>query len=338
MQSFNPNPEHLMNAVYSYPFPEVRSILSTLELPPEFMLNTLTANQAQSMLEAYNFTPKLLLPEHVDGTVNLDELHIPIIERIRKRQAAVISGIDKFEYAYPQHGSSNAMFSLLAEWKAHNKLSSIAILPGEYEGYVAYANALKIPVHVYDSFEDAPVDPKQYWFVSNPNAANGNWLDSTKWQKFIDSGRPIVVDAAYVGLTVDGFLEVNSPNIHAVLTSPSKIFGVFRHRYTGITYTREPVQAMYGSKWFKDVPALLDTLKLYESFNPNELPQKYKSLQEFICKNLVQVVGADITPSDVILLGHSEQSVGQTMQPFNRAGVLRLGLTKLFEDAEEFPV
>lgn len=333
MQSFNLNQEHIMRDVYSYPFPEVRDLLRTQDLPPEFMLNTLSVEQASGLLVCYDFKPELDLPARTDGTVDLDEIHLPVIERIRARNEVQLPGLGGFENAYPNHGSSQAMFTLLAEWKAKGKLESLAVIDGEYEGYSAYAEALNIPVTRYDSL-DAKLKDGQVWFVSNPSATDGNWLDEEAWKKFVDAGHDIVLDAAYSGLTSEHPLDVSATNIRAVLTSPSKIFGVFRYRNTGITYTREPVQAMYGTKWFKDVPALLETLNLYETFGPSELADKYRPVQEFICRQLAEVVEAEVKPADVLLLANSDGPVAPENEQYRRGTGYRFGLTKLFEDYE----
>ncbi len=334
MLSYNLNPEHLMKDVYSYPFPEVRQLLGRSALNPEFMLNTLDAAAAHDMLAPFNFEPSLQLPRRSDDSLDLDELHVPVIERIRSRVSPSLPGVETFEHAYPTHGSSQSIFNLLAEWQAQGSLQSLGVLKGEYEGYGSYAQSLRIPLAEYTTLADAKVQKGQVWFISNPSAVDGNWLDADMWQKFLAAGHQVVVDAAYVGLTPYGTLDVSSPNIRAVLTSPSKIFGVFRYRNTGITYTREPVASLYGTKWFKDVPALLDTLNLYETFKPNELPQKYRRVQEFICQQLVTVVGTDVLPSDVSLLANTQGPVNEQFTRFFRAKGYRFGLTKLFEDYE----
>jgi hypothetical protein len=334
MHSLEINPVHLMSEVYSYPFPEVREVIQSYTLDPRYMLNTLPVAEAAGLLAAYDFQPSLDLPATRDGALNLDELHIPVIERVQEVQAGHLPGLENFDLAYPTPGSSQAIFTLLAEWRAQGKLTSIAILNGEYEGYAAYAESLKIPVTRFASLDEAEPRPGQIWFISNPSAVDGNWIDKDAWQRFMQAGHDIVFDAAYVGLTPGGTVDVSSPNIKAVVTSPSKLFGVFRYRNTGITYTREPVMSMYGTKWFKDVPALLDTLALYERFGRCELPQKYRPLQERICLALSDLIGALITPSDVLLLGRTGEPLGDDHQRFRRAQGYRFGLTKLFEDFE----
>lgn len=335
MPSFSPNPEHLMSEVYSYPFPEVRELLRHPRVDPNFMLNTIAADEASILLEPYGFIPRLELPTRRDGSLDLDELHLPVIDRISAVLTNRLPGLESFDYAYPGHGSSQAIFNLLAEWKAKGKLDSVAVLDGEYEGYKAYANSLSIAVQTHVELNNAPVKEGQVWFISNPNARLGNWLDGDAWRKFVNSGHQIVLDTAYVGLAQDGKVDVRSPNIRAVLTSPSKAYGVFRYRNTGIAYAREPIESLYGTKWFKDIPALLDTLRLYEQFGTAELPRRYRNAQEFICRSLVDVIDVEVQPSDVLLLGNAIISNNPQLERFIRAGKYRFGLTQLFEDYEK---
>lgn len=335
MQSFKINPAHVMEAVYSYPFPEVRQLLGSRTLDPMFMMNTLPVAKAATYLGNYNFTPALQLPAQSDGTLDLDELHMPIITRLRARLNDMLPGLETFTTAYPTPGSSQAMFMVMAEWKAQGKLTSLAVLDGEYEGYAAYARSLNIPVTVYSSLEGNIPKAGEMWCISNPSAVDGNFIPDATWRAFVTAGHQIIYDAAYLGLTDIGRVDIRSPHIKAVLVSPSKVFGVFRYRHTGLCLTRQPVAALYGSKWFKDIPALLDTLQLYETFAAHELPRRYKKTQAFLCAELSKVVGCTVMPSDTLLLGYTKGPVNPAFAGYMRTdGVYRFGLTKLFEDHE----
>lgn len=335
MPSFKINPDHIMQAVYSYPFPEVRAVLDRHKLPAAFMLNTLPVEKAQEYLSDYNFTPRLKLPVGPDGALDLDELHVPVIARIRQHLNVLLPGLDSFTNAYPTPGSSQAMFTLMAEWKAKGELTSLAVLEGEYEGYAAYAESLNIPVTVYHDLAVTTPKTGEMWFISNPSAIDGNLINPAKWTAFVAAGHQIVYDAAYIGLITEGTVEVSAPNIRAVLVSPSKVFGVFRYRHTGLCFTRQAVSALYGTKWFKDIPALIDTLLLYETFAPCEIPKRYKAVQNKLCAALSSVVGGDVQASDTLLLAHTEGPVKPNYRKYSRReNAYRFGLTKLFEDSE----
>lgn len=324
-----------MTEVYSYPFPEVRNLLASLRIDERFMLNTLPIVEAESMIAGLGFVPPLALTSRTDRTLDLDELHVPVQARIEAILAKRLTGLHTFAHRYPVHGSSPAIFALLAEWKATGVLTSIAVLAGDYEGYRALAESLQIPITSYPSFENAKPRRGEIWFTSNPSARDGNWIPAEEWSAFVASGCAVVVDAAYVGLTADDVsIDVSAQNILAVLTSPSKIFGVFRYRLTGTTFVRAPITAMYANKWFKDIPALLQTLALYEQFADNWLPKSYRHWQHDICFHLEGVVEAPIHASDTILLASAQGPVAPRFDSFQRGSVLRFGLTKTFEDYE----
>jgi len=341
-ETFSVNQEDIWHEVFGYPFPPVRETLGALGPIELFHMNTLTTAEAPKILRdgGYVFNPPLKLTSHSNGRLDLDAVHEPVIDRITGRNEPQLPGLSDFENKYPSHGSSMAIKTLMAEWSRTGKMTELAVVGGEYEGYeFAAGNAelnlgLAIPIHKVASLEDAgePVEGR-VWFVSNPSAVKGNWHDSEVWQQFVEAGHDIVLDWAYGGLTIDDHpLDVSAPNIKAVLTSPSKIFGVFRHRLTGVAYTREPVISLIDTMWFKDVPALLATLMLYETFEPNELPKKYKDDQLTICRALGELVGKTITPSDTLLLAHTHEPLPPEYDLYERVpGTYRFGLTKFFE-------
>jgi hypothetical protein len=337
MPSFSLDPNQLMTEVYSYPFPEVRQLLSSIQLDERFMLNTLPVVEARQLLESYGYTfaPELRPTTRIDGTLDLDEFHQPVQDRLCKVLGKRLQGIEHFDHRYPVSGSSPAIFHLLAEWSTKGELSSLAMLRGDYEGYRALAESLRVPITLYTDLSEARPKAGEVWFVSNPSARDGNWISKEAWESFASSGCAIVLDAAYVGLTADDHsIDVRAPTIRAVLTSPSKIFGVFRHRLMGTTFVREPVASMFGNKWFKDIPAMLATLALYERFADNWIPKQYRPWQLDICEQLGTLVGQEVQPSDTILLASTSQSVPEKFENFRRGDLYRFGLTKLFEHYE----
>ena len=309
------NPEDTEVQILSYQFPEVREQLSKLSLPQSFNMRTQTPHEAQDKLltGGYDFNPSLELPSDSHGLVNFEAIHVPVVKRITERNEVQLPGLSSFENQYATHGSSDSIFRLMSEWsrKKTNPMTEMASINGDYDGYTWSANVLSIDTHTVASLEEAGEPVKgRVWFVSNPSATDGNWHDNDVWQKFLNDGHEVVVDGAYVGLTADEHpLDVSAPNIKAVLTSPSKIFGVFKQRFTGVTYTREMALSLVDTMWFKSLPALMGTLMLYETFEPHELARKYKDRQLIICQALGELVGKDIKPSDTILLAHTDEAL-----------------------------
>lgn len=336
---FSANPEDLQPNVLCYPFPEVRDILGSLRLPEEFHKRTLPAEAGRRILVASGY-PDLEIPADIQGFVDLEAIHIPVIDRITKRNESLLDGLSGFEHAYPVPGSSLSIRTLMTEWFDKGTMTELAIIDDEYDGYEWNADILRIPKHRVRSLQEAG-EPKKgrVWFLSNPSATDGNWHDSEVLQAFIEAGHDVVIDAAYSGLEPSEHpFDVSAPNIKAVLTSPSKIFGVFRHRLTGVTYTREQVDSLIDSQlWFKDIPATMDSLALYESFGPHELPRLYREWQRIICDAISELIGKEFIPSDTILFAHSDDIMQQEYSHFALAsGRSRIRLTTLYERLEEF--
>lgn len=341
MSEYKPDISKLMTEVYSYEFPEVSTLLGEVSYNPAISGNDLPISEAGVLTQdCYGFEPPLELPEREDGTLDLDELNEVFVQRVRAVVEQQLPGLDTFENTYVGHGSSDLLAKIIMEGSAKGEIKQISVVEGEYEGYKAYADAIGLPVVVHNSLEDAPVEPEAgvVWFVSNPSAVEGDIISPEVFADFVAVGHEIVIDAAYVGLTEPVEIDVSAQNIIAVTTSPSKIFGVFRRRMTGVAYTRRPVASLYGSKWFKDAPAMLETLKLYEEIGIEDLQEKYRQVQEAVCESLTVEMGIEITPSDVLLLGQlaatevTDPVLARKLEPFIRSGNYRFGLTKLIED------
>lgn len=321
-----------MSSVYSYPFPEVRDYITKLgTLDQKFYINTTTVEQATKYLEAYESMKDVELPSDA-GYLDLDELWLPVADKMRELIAPYLRGIESYEYRYPVAGSSPAIFHILAEWKASGLFETLGVLKGEYEGYKAYAESLGIKFNEYDTLPGS-AKASELWFISCPNAKDGNWIEAETIDQFVKTGANIVFDMAYVGLAPPRAIDLSSPNILAVLTSPSKTYGVFRHRKTGITYARRPINSMFGNKWFNNIPNLIETLEITQAFGYEQIQELYRPVQKAICMALSAELGVEVTPSDVLLLAHisGENQLPAKYDEFKRGNVYRFGLTKLFE-------
>ncbi len=332
-------PNDLIVPVLCYPFPEVRELVGSLRLPETFHMSTLTVPEARELLDegGYHFTHDLEIPTDQNGYVDFEHLQEPVTSRITERNEPLLSGLAGFENQYATHGSADAIFRLMAGWSRSGEMTELGFVQGDYDGYILEAIGLNIPVHSVPNIEATgdPVDGR-VWFLSNPSAIDGNWYDDYALQQFIEAGHEVVLDYAYGGLTPDEHpLDVSAPNIKAMLTSPSKIFGVFNHRYTGVAYTREAVGSMVSTMWFKSVPALMTTLMLYETFEPRELPRLYREKQLVIARTLTELVGKTIEPSDNILMAHAEEVLPPEYGLFAiESGTYRFRLSKLFSQLE----
>lgn len=332
---------HPMQAVYTYMFPETQAVLAEIALltrQPELFRVTADAVSAGEAL-APLVTPPLAVTSTPAGKLDLDMIHVPVIDRIVAAYARAIPGLDGFANRYPGHGSSDGLFHILTKL-AISGVKNINVLDGEYEGYGAQAVNLGMTCTVHKL--DDPATLKQtpgYWFISNPSARNGNVLPASFIKDLCDAGNKVILDLAYVGLTAAQPFDVSHPNIYAIVMSFSKPFGVFRLRLGGFTFSREPINSLYGTKWFKDCERVLQALALAERIGPECLYAKYRLVQERIIADLNAKFGLGLLASDVILLAHLPESAAAGLDdskramiaPFKRGGYYRFCLTPYLE-------
>ncbi len=338
-----------MKSVYCYFFPEVRSLLDdvSLTLPHSMYLVTTPAEEVRRKTGIL-FNPPLDIPSTPQGYVDLDEIHVPVIERIVKMHSSLVPGLKNFKNSYPTPGSSEGIFKLLAKAKAEG-VESIYVLDGEYEGYGEYAGPQDLGMRV-DVIDPQRSDPRKLkpglWFVSNPSARDGNIIPNEFINGLCDAGHKVVVDLSYVGATKPYQFDVSHENIPAVLMSLSKPYGLFRFRI-GFTFSREPMHSLYGNKWFKDPERLLQGLKVVEELGPHgnhstRLYEKYRPVQGKIVDNINRECGLRMRSSDSMLLGHMPgedasrmgKSANDLIKPFSRGSGYRFCLTPYFEEWE----
>jgi hypothetical protein len=332
-----------MKAVYCYFLPETRPLLKEVEmaLPDDMWFVSTKADDVEKSIETL-FDPPLNIPATEDGRVNIDEIHVPIIERIVNAYDGVISGLDGFAKRYPTSGSSEGIFHLLTQYKIKGT-EEINLLESEYEGYSAYASHLGMKVNwVNPDKEDISKVKPGLWFISNPSARDGNIIPNEFINELCENNHKVVLDFAYVGATKKYNFDVSHPNIEAVAMSFSKPYGVFRFRIGGFTFAKEEVQSLFGNKWFKDTTRLMQSLKLAEEIGPENIYPKYRPVQEEIITELNSEYGLGLKASDSFLLAHlkEEDTVNFTkdqmelIAPFKRGPNYRLCLTPYFEAKE----
>jgi hypothetical protein len=178
-----------------------------------------------------------------------------------------------------------------------------------------------------------------FWFVSNPSAIDGNIIPNEKIRELCDLGNRVAIDLAYVGSTRKHEFDISHENIDYAVISLSKPYGLFRFRI-GYAFSKEPIDAMYGNKWFKDVTRMLQGLKAVEEYPLGTLHEQYSGMQESIITGLNSEYGLGIVPSDVLLLGNIKTAGGlgqeqlEMVSNFRRGEAYRLCLTPYFERME----
>ncbi|MBU0980919.1 MAG: hypothetical protein KJ709_09020 [Nanoarchaeota archaeon] len=333
-----------MVPVYCYNFPEVRKLLHEVEqaIPDEIYQVTASAEKVRQGLEGL-FEPELEIPETIDGCVDLDEIHVPIIDRIVEAYAPTLHGLEQFRHRYPTSGSSEGLFHLLARY-ATRGIEEINVLDGEYEGYEAQARNLGMDVRKHTSTQVYDAEPG-LWFISNPSARDGNIITNDFLNMMCRRGHELVLDLSYVGATAPHEYDLSHPNIVSVVMSFSKPYGVFRHRIGGFTFSKPEIPSLYGNKWFKDTLRLMQALKIAEDMGPvgpNSLYEKYRPVQEEIIRGINDELELCLEPSDSLLIANVDRDQlefytpeqQEMIKPFKRGNNYRLCLTPYFEMKE----
>lgn len=331
-----------MKAVYTYFFPEVRRLIHSADsLEDNLFKVTTSIAEAQRSVDSLGFKKRIIVPASNEGTIDLDSIHEPVIDRITEIYESVVPGISKFRNRYFTSGSSEGIFHALAELKAKG-VDRIFTFSGEYEGYKEYGKTLGIETREIDPERTKASNLERgVWFISNPSARDGNIIKNETIREICNSGSQVYLDLAYVGSTKDHAFDVSHENIPAVFMSFSKPYGVFRFRI-GFTFSREPMDSLYANKWFKDVQRVLTAAKIAEEIGPAALHERYEHKQLEIVSSLNQQYGLNIQPSDALLLGNvleSEtnrltESQKKLLAPYKRGEGYRLCLTPYYEELE----
>jgi len=332
-----------MQAVYCYFFPEVRPIIHEVEavVQDDMYLVTTPASKVRKDLEPL-FNPPLDVPENEYGNVDLDEIHVPIIERIADVYSGLIPTLGDFGYSYPTAGSSEGIFHALTKLMIEG-VDCINVLKGEYEGYSAQAGNLRMEVNEVDLNETdiSEVDPG-YWFVSNPSARDGNIIPNEFITELCEQDNKVFLDLAYAGSTRPYVFDVSHENVAGAFMSFSKPYGVFRKRIGGFAFMRDEMPTLYGNKWFKDTDRLFAALKIAEDIGPCKLYGKYRPVQEAIVDVINDELGLGMKASDAFLLGYLKAEDAKSLDAdqlkmiadFRRGDNYRFCLTPYFEEIE----
>lgn len=307
-----------IRAVYAYYFPEIRKLVSeiTADFPHGEFLKSIKPG--------------------------LDDYEKPIVEKMIKFYKNDVVGFEEFQYRYPTSGSSEGIYHLLSRIKKDEPEAPIYTLEGEYEGYRECAAGLGLKVQeIPEDLEVIKSLKLGYWFISNPSGRSGNILPDNLINQIADLGHKVIVDLAYLGLTKRHKFDYSHPNIIAILTSMSKPFGLFYYR-VGFTFTREPVQTLYGTKWFKNILSLIIADKIFSTFTADHIYQKYAPLQKVILKQIKKETGIKLRQSDALLLAYLTESdfnklnadQKEMIKPFKRGSGYRFCLTQYFLERE----
>lgn len=250
-------------------------------------------------------------------TQKQDLLHEAYFEQWLAWSAPVVTvRAGDFPFRYPTAGASEGIFKIMAEHAAsgrgEGRDSAIHIFEGEYEGFPAYAEALRLPVVRHDRarWREAPgsVAPGDLFWISHPSAIDGSvWPDFGAFVALMAKERPdaaVVPDLTYVGSVARNFaVDLDFPNIPAFVISHSKPFGGYYHRVGGV-FARRELASLFGNKWFKNLQSLAWATEMMRRHAVFDLPRKYRPVQEEAARRCAAVLGIErLEAADVLLLG-----------------------------------
>jgi histidinol-phosphate/aromatic aminotransferase/cobyric acid decarboxylase-like protein len=292
--------------VYGYLYPEVEEVMARTFRDPkliEIQRRGYTQRQdpmGQSFIETYTGWTRDIL--------NIDA--------------------DRFRFVYPSAGSAEAIRESIAVQATGNRGrdKTLHMFDGDYEGYVAYAKAygVNIALHERDGYAESlrDVGPGDTFYISQPSAIDGNlWDGYDRFMTWLEAHQPrldVFVDLAYFGTLTDGSARIATryKNIRGLFFSLSKAFGIFYQRIGGLFSDREWPSLYANRLWFKNLVNLTLGEELMRQFPPHALPARYDPVRMAVVAGLRERFGADVEPSDSVLLAH--QPAREPLAPVQR--------------------
>lgn len=248
-------------------------------------------------------------------TKKQDAMHHDFFECWRSWVAPVVQlDIRGFDHRYPTAGASEGLRATIDahghETRASGRVPALHMFAGDYEGYSAYAAAIRARLVTHDrlAWRDTIelIGDDDQIYVSQPSAIDGDiWPDFDEFAATLAGRRPgarIMLDLTYVGSVARPYrIKADHANIGAVFFSLSKPAGVYYHRIGGCL-SRRAYPGLYGNLWFKNLLSMRFGAAFMRRFGVRELPQKYAALQHKAVVAARDRLGLAFRESDVILL------------------------------------
>ena len=221
-----------------------------------------------------------------------------------------IKGVEKFSAACFTQGTTESFAQFYIRYKTHKRLR---LKKGEYFYHqmmqrMWYNHA---DGHYLGSFcwlDEDEIRPADLLLISVPFSDTGavpsdleDILNSCDKHKV-----PVMLDLAYINLTVDQEINLEHPCIEYVVSSLSKVFPVENHRI-GIRLQREMFEDQIyvinekGYNYINLLSAFLGT-SLMQKFAADYIYHKYKEPQAILCEH------HDLEPSPCVYFGIDTQN------------------------------
>ncbi len=230
-----------------------------------------------------------------------------------------LKGFDSFQH----RRYANATTEVFDKWYLRHRNKRLRIFRGEYMYHYAVHRNLDLP---FKWLEDAPLDKNDHVVISLPFADSGKIHHETT--SILNSaavlGVPVLIDAAYLGLTHNLKFDFDHPAIDTIALSLSKTFPVANFRI-GMRLMKKDLDdgldIYYKTNYQNRYSAALGN-ELIINYNADYNAICYEHWQRFKCNemNLIQ--------SNTVIFGLG----GKEYQMYNRGGLCnRLFLGGFYE-------
>lgn len=231
-------------------------------------------------------------------------------------------GLEQFKFKSYTNGTTETF----DKWYIANQGRRLRMFRGEYMYHLATHQNLRLP-HAY--LEDEPLDANDHVIISMPFADSGNVRFET--QHILDTanilGVPVLIDAAYVGLTEDISFDFSHPAIETVAFSLSKTFPV-AHARIGMRlskYDTDDGIDIYRKTEYENRWGAALGLSLIDKFSIDMNTELYKPMQVITCQEM------GVMPSNTVLFGLG----GKKWNEYSRGGLYnRLYLGGIYEQVD----
>lgn len=284
----------ISKTVYSLKLPQTQDIFNHIENNKIFNLFDKTYEKKQDLLDI--------------------EFKNNYLNWVKK---GLIFNDNNYPFFYFTAGSSEAIREQIIYLNTLNK--KLIIFEGEYEGYEAIANAIKMPVIKIKRHNDLNLiktdlqniinsnnkDNNYILFLSNPSSIDGCFYsDFYNLMDYCDFlNLKVYLDITYLGNAWQTFpLDIYDFNcIEGIFFSFSKIFGTYYNRIGGV-FLKQENPLLYGNKWFKNLYSMYYGNKLMQNISFGQYFALLKQQQQIVCTDLSVKYKIHFIPSDVFLL------------------------------------
>lgn len=262
-------------------------------------------------------------------TQKQDRVHEDFFALWRDWVKPIVHIPSEFQHGYPTAGASEAIREVMhAHCHSSIERPFFHVFEGEYEGFTAYAQAMGAGIAVHPRAKWREVvehiglqsrigQSRPMFLLSEPSAIDGApWTDHAAFLQALHQNAPqvpVMLDLTYVGCVHTSFQIYVTPNVSSIVFSLSKPCGAYYYRIGG-ALTRNPLPALFGNKWFKNLLSLQIGTEMMKTHGVFELPRKYHPVQKQAVEMANAKLGLKLSPAPVFVLATAQP----TEEPLSR--------------------